>query len=136
MPKPPLPAPVEELLTQPNHATISSLRPDGHPVSVPTWYLYENGRILVNMDGGRKRIEYLRNDPRVSVSAMDPQDWITHVSVQGRVVEWVDDDELADIDRIATHYTGQPYGVRHRQRVSAWIEIDRWHAWGRLKNLG
>ena len=136
MPKPPLPAPVEELLAQPNHATISSLRRDGHPVSVPTWYLYENGRILVNMDGGRKRIEYLRNDPRVSLSAMDPQDWITHVSVQGRVVEWVDDRDLADIDRIARHYTGQPYGVRSRQRVSAWIEIDRWHAWGRLKNLG
>ena len=136
MPKPPLPAPVEELLAQPNHATISSLRRDGHPVSVPTWYLYENGRILVNMDGGRKRIEYLRNDPRVSLSAMDPQDWITHVSVQGRVVEWVDDRDLADIDRIARHYTGQPYGVRSRKRVSAWIEIDRWHAWGRLKNLG
>ena len=132
----PLPQQTRELLAQPNHATISSLRLDGHPVSVPTWYLYENGRILVNMDGGRKRIEYLRNDPRVSLSAMDPQDWITHVSVQGRVVEWVDDHDLADIDRIARHYTGQPYGVRSRQRVSAWIEIDRWHAWGRLKNLG
>ncbi|TCN42265.1 PPOX class probable F420-dependent enzyme [Rhodococcus sp. SMB37] len=134
MPKPPLPDAVAELLTRPNHATITSLRASGQPVSVPTWYLYENGRILVNMDEGRKRLEYLRNDPRVALSAMDPEDWVTHVSIQGRVVEFVDDPDLADIDRIARHYTGQPYGVRDRKRVSAWIEIDRWHAWGRLKD--
>lgn len=135
MPKPPLPEAVEELLVRPNHATISSVRADGHPVSVPTWYLYEGGRILVNMDAGRKRIDYLRQDPRVSVSAMDPDDWITHVSLQGRVVEWVDDVDLVDIDRIARHYTGERYPVRDRGRVSAWIEIDRWHAWGRLKKV-
>ena len=28
---------------------------------------------------------------------------------------------------------GQAYGNRTGKRVSAWIEIDRWHAWGRLK---
>ncbi len=62
MPKPPLPDAVAELLARPCHATITSLRASGQPVSVPTWYLYENGRILVNMDEGRKRLEYLRND--------------------------------------------------------------------------
>ncbi|HET8993227.1 MAG TPA: pyridoxamine 5'-phosphate oxidase family protein [Rhodococcus sp. (in: high G+C Gram-positive bacteria)] len=134
MPKPPLPDAVAELLARPCHATITSLRASGQPVSVPTWYLYENGRILVNMDEGRKRLEYLRNDPRVALSAMDPEDWVTHVSLQGRVVEFVDDPDLAEIDRIARHYTGQPYGVRDRKRVSAWIEIERWHAWGRLMN--
>lgn len=134
MPKPPLPDAVAEFLARPNYATISTLRADGQPVSVPTWYGYEDGRILVNMDEGRKRLDHLRNDPRVSLSAMDPEDWITHVSVQGRVVEIVDDEGLVDIDRIARHYTGKPYYVRDRKRVSAWIEIDRWHAWGRLKD--
>ncbi|MEZ5152401.1 PPOX class F420-dependent oxidoreductase [Rhodococcus zopfii] len=130
----PLPDAVAEFLARPNYATISTLRADGHPVSVPTWYRYENGRILVNMDEGRKRLDHLRNDPRVSLSAIDPEDWITHVSLQGRVVEIVDDEGLDDIDRIARHYTGKPYYVRDRRRVSAWIEIDRWHAWGRLKD--
>jgi len=133
VPKPPLPDAVAEFLARPNYATISTLRADGQPVSVPTWYVYENGRILVNMDEGRKRLDHLRNDPRVSLSALDPEDWITHVSVQGRVVEIVDDEGFVDIDRIARHYTGKPYYVRDRKRVSAWIEIDRWHAWGRLK---
>ena len=66
-------------------------------------------------------------------TAMDPEDWITHVSLQGRVVEIVDDPELADIDRIATHFTGRPYRVRDRPRVTARIEVDRWHGWGRLR---
>ncbi|MDN5790289.1 MAG: PPOX class F420-dependent oxidoreductase [Micrococcales bacterium] len=134
MPKPPLPKAVADLLARPCHATIATVRPDGQPVSVPTWYLYEDGRILVNMDKSRKRIAYLRADPRVSLSAMDPEDWITHVSIQGRVVDFVDDPDLLDIDRIAVHYTGQQYVNRDPSRLSAWIAIDRWHAWGRLKD--
>lgn len=133
MPKPPLPTAVAEALTHPWHATISCLKPDGAPASVPTWYLYEEGRVLVNMDGGRKRLQWMRADPRVALSAIDPDDWITHVSLQGRIVEFVDDEGLVDIDRIATHYTGRPYAVRDRARVSAWIELDQWHGWGRLK---
>lgn len=134
MAKPPLPAAVAEALARPWHATISTLKPGGQPVSVPTWYWFEGGRVLVNMDHGRKRLEWLRADPRVALSALDPDDWITHVSLQGRVVQLLDDEGLADIDRIATHYTGRRYAVRDRPRVSAWIEIDRWHAWGRLRS--
>lgn len=134
MPKPPLPDEVAMMFAAPNYATISTVRPDGHPVSVPTWYLYENGKVLVNMDAGRKRLAHMRDDPRISLSAMDPDDWITHVSILGRVTEFLDDDGLKDIDRLAHHYMGKQYPVRDRPRVSAWIEIDSWHGWGRLKN--
>lgn len=40
-----------------------------------------------------------------------------------------EDADLADIDRIATHYTGNPYAQRERGRVSGLIEVDSWHAW-------
>jgi len=138
VPKPPLPDDVRALLAKPNPAVITSLRPDGQPVSVATWYLLEPAtgseghvdRILVNMDEGRRRLEYLRNDPRVSLTALDDKDWYTHLSVQGRVVEMHDDPDLVDIDRLSTHYTGRPYPNRERRRVSAWIEIDTWHGWG------
>jgi len=133
MPKTPLPADAAEMFARANYATITAVRPDGQPVSVATWYLYESGRGLVNMDRRRKRLDYLRNDPRISLTAMDPADWITHVSVQGRVTEFVDDEDLADIDRLAAHYGGDPYPVRDRKRISAWIEIDTWHGWGSLK---
>jgi PPOX class probable F420-dependent enzyme len=134
VPGPPLPDEVTAFLARPNHATMSTVRRDGQPVSVPTWYLFEDGQVLVNLDAGRTRLAHLRREPRVALSAMDPDDWITHVSVQGHVVELVDDVDLRDIDRIARHYTGSPYRVRDRARVTARIAVDRWHAWGRLRD--
>jgi PPOX class probable F420-dependent enzyme len=133
MPKPPLPDEVVELLARPNPAVIAALRADGQPVSVATWYVMDGDRVLVNMDAGRKRLEYLRADPRVSVTVLDDNDWYTHVSLQGRAVEISADEGLVGIDRIARHYTGRPYSNRSRGRVNAWIEIDRWHGWGALR---
>ena len=136
MPKPPLPPEVVELLQRPNPAVITTLRPDGQPVSVATWYVMDGDRVLVNMDEGRKRLDYLRADPRVSVTMLDEKDWYTHISVQGRAVEISPDEGLAGIDRIARHYTGRPYSNRARGRVNAWLEVDSWHGWGALRNKG
>jgi hypothetical protein len=61
------------------------------------------------MDEGRKRLEYLRKDPRVTLTVLDDDNWYTHLSVQGRVVEMRDDAELADADRLARRYLGMPY---------------------------
>ena len=132
MTKTPMPAEIEAALAQPNPAIIGTVRPDGQPVTVATWYIYEQGRILVNMDAGRKRLAYLRKDPRVSLTALDGDQWYNHISVQGKVVEFVDDVDYTDIDRLSRHYGGNPYPNHVRPRVSAWIEVESWHGWGRF----
>jgi PPOX class probable F420-dependent enzyme len=129
-----VPQEISEFLVKPNPAVIATVRPDGQPVSVATWYVWDNGRVLVNMDEGRKRLDYLRENPRVSLTVLDGVDWYTHVSLQGHVAELRDDPDLADIDRISKHYTGQAYPKRDRKRVSAWIDVERWHGWGKLEN--
>jgi PPOX class probable F420-dependent enzyme len=134
MPKPPLPEAAVVLLRKPNPAVITTLRRDGQPVSAATWYLWDDGRILVNMDEGRKRLEHMRNDPRVALDVLDESDWYTHVSIIGHVDEWRDDPGLDDIDRIARHYVGHPYQQRDRGRISAWIAVDGWSGWGALKD--
>jgi PPOX class probable F420-dependent enzyme len=136
MPRPPLPDHVTAILARPNPATIATVRSDGHPVSVATWYLWEGGRILVNMDEGRKRLDHLRADPRVSLTVLDGDDWYSHVSLQGRVVELAEDVGLEAIDRLAERYTGGRYPNRQRGRVNAWIEVDRWHGWGVKERAG
>ncbi|MCZ4508097.1 PPOX class F420-dependent oxidoreductase [Streptomyces sp. ActVer] len=130
MSKPPLPEAVVAMLRKPNPAVIATLRSDGQPVSAATWYLWDDGRVLVNMDEGRKRLDHIRNDPRVTLTVLDESGWYTHVTIIGRVAEIRDDEGLADIDRLSTHYLGHEYAGRKRRRVSAWIEIDRWHGWG------
>lgn len=131
-----LPDDVRALLAKPNPATITTLRADGQPVSVATWYLLDSSeehgdRIHVNMDEGRRRLDHLRRDPRVALTVLDEDNWYTHVSLSGHVVELRDDPDLAGIDRLAQHYTGAPYKRRDRGRVDAWIAIDRLHGWGR-----
>ena len=128
MPRPPVPREVEGFLAQPNPAVVATLRPDGSPHTVPTWYDWEDGRVLLNMEGTRLRLAYMRRDPRIAVTALG-ESWYRHVSLLGRVVSITDDPDLADIDRLAQRYTGRPFSRRDAKRVSAWVEVERWHGW-------
>jgi PPOX class probable F420-dependent enzyme len=128
MPKPPLPDHLQEVLRKPNPAVVGTVTPDGTPNTVATWYLWEDGRVLVNMDEGRQRLEFLRRNPALSLTVLDGESWYRHITLHGRATLH-DDPDLADIDRIATHYTGDRYANRERGRVSAWVEIESWHAW-------
>lgn len=122
-----------QFLAGAHHAVIATVRSDGQPVTVATWYLLDGDRILVNMDARRRRLRHLREDPRVSLTVLDRDNWYTHLSLQGRVVEWRDDTDLRDIDRLARHYGRERYDDREHARVSAWIEVEHLHGWGRAR---
>ncbi len=68
MPEPPVPPDVDEFLRQPNQAVIATIRRDGSPHCVPTWYDWEDGRALVIMADTRLRLRHMRRDPRVALS--------------------------------------------------------------------
>lgn len=129
MPTPPLPASLVEFLSEPNPAVMATIAPDGSLHTAATWYLWEDGRVLINKDASRRRLAHLRNDPRVSLTVLGKDDWSRHVSLSGRVTSLEPDPDLEGIDRLARHYFGQPFPLRDGDRVSGWIEIDRWHAW-------
>ncbi len=129
MPEPPVSPEVDALLRQPNPAVIGTLRSDGSPHTVATWYDWDGGRVLVNMDHTRLRLRFMRHDPRVSLTVLNKDSWYTHASLIGRVVSIENDSDLADIDRLARRYTGEQFSRRDAVRVSAWIEVNRWHAW-------
>jgi PPOX class probable F420-dependent enzyme len=129
VPAVPVPPEVSEFLAQPNPAVIATLRPDGSPHTVPTWYDWEDGRVLLNVDESRLRLRFMRRDPRASLTALDHESWYRHVSLIGRIVSIENDPDLADIDRLALRYTGKPFRRREAKRVSAWLEPERWHTW-------
>lgn len=135
MSKPPLPSEAVELLRRPNPCVMATLRSDGTPVSTATWYLWEDdGRVLINLDDGRVRLKHLLRDPRVTLTVLAEDDWYTHVTLVGRVVETREDEGLTGIDRLSRQYTGNAYPDRVRPRTSAWIEVERWHGWGAMKD--
>jgi PPOX class probable F420-dependent enzyme len=129
MPKTPLPPKLVEFLGQPNPSVIGTLDPDGTPHTAATWYLWEDGRALVNMADTRKRLRYMRRDPRVSLTVLGKDVWYYQVTLRGTVADIRDDDELEMIDRLSRHYTGEPYARREQKRVSAWIDVDSWYGW-------
>jgi PPOX class probable F420-dependent enzyme len=129
MPKVPLPAELDAFLRRSNPAVIATVRDDGSPHTAPTWYLWESGRVLVNMDQTRIRLAHLRSDPRVSITILDAGGWYRHVTLEGRAVSIEPDPECADIDRLSRYYTGNPFSNHDQPRVSAWIEVESWHAW-------
>jgi len=134
MPELPFPDDVRALLTKPNPAVVTTLRSDGQPISVATWYLLEDDdRVLLNMDDTRVRLQHLRRDPRVTLTVLDEDSWYTHVSLIGRVEGLTPDDGLTDIDRLSVHYGGDPYPNRESPRTSAWLRVEKWHGWGAAK---
>ena len=131
MPELPFPDHVRGLLAKPNPAVVSTLRSDGQPVSVATWYLLEDDdRVLLNMDHTRVRLRHLRRDPRLTLTVLDEASWYTHVSLLGRVDKIVEDPDLSGIDRLSNHYGGRDYPNRDSPRVNAWMSVERWHGWG------
>src|SRR5436189_5555689 len=101
MPPVPVPAVLSDFLRRPNPAVVATLRPDGSPHSVPTWYDWEDGRVLLNMEDTRLRLGYMRRDPRVALTVLADDGWYRHVSLLGQVVSIEDADELADRRRTA-----------------------------------
>lgn len=134
MPTTPVPDHVLAFLRRPNPAVMATVAADGRPVSVATWYLLEDdGTILLGLDATRARLEHMRHDPRVSLTALSETNWYTQASVQGTVGEILDDVGLAQIDRLSMHYGGNPYADRESPRVYTHLTIQRWHAWGELR---
>ncbi|MBY6411890.1 PPOX class F420-dependent oxidoreductase [Rhodococcus sp. BP-252] len=133
MPKPPLPADAVELLKKPNPAVMAVVRADGTPITAPTWYLWEDDKIVLNFQADRKRLEHIKANPKVSISVLDEASWYTHVTVHGTIT-LQDDPNLVDIDRISTHYTGEPYPVRDQARVTGYLEVDAYVGWGKVSS--
>ena len=129
MPPVPLPPELDEILRLPNPAVVATIRPDGSPHTAATWYDWDGGRALLNMDVSRLRLRFMRRDPRVALTVLGADSWYSHVSLLGLIVAIEDDPDLADIDRLARRYTGGPFRTRDARRVSAWLEPERWHAW-------
>jgi PPOX class probable F420-dependent enzyme len=129
MPLVPVPQEIDAFLAQANPAVVGTVSPRGTAHTAATWYDWEDGRVLLNMDESRLRLGYLRSNPSVSLTVLALTDWYRHVTLLGAVVSIEEDDGLRDIDRLAVRYTGKPYRNRESTRFTAWMQPERWTSW-------
>jgi PPOX class probable F420-dependent enzyme len=125
----PVPPEVDAFLAEPNPAVVGTVSPSGKPHTAATWYDWEDGRVLLNMDESRLRLHYMRQNPGVSLTVLGEDSWYAQVTLLGRIVSIEDDPDLAGIDRLSKRYYGRPFRDREAKRVTAWMEPERWSSW-------
>ncbi|MBB2914461.1 PPOX class probable F420-dependent enzyme [Streptosporangium becharense] len=116
----------KELLRQPIHAWVTTVRPNGSLHSTVVWVDVDGDDVVFNTAVGRAKERHLREDPRVSVSVLDPKDAFHLVSVSGKArLELDGADEV--IDRLAGKYLGvetYPYRQPGEQRITVRVTPD------------
>ena len=133
MPKPPLPDELEALLASPRRRDRHAASRTARPLSVATWYLWEDGRVLVNLDHTpRPARATCASDPRVSLTVLDADDWYRHVSLRGRVSP-----RSSPTTGLQRHRPDLPPLPRRGRTATATARAferlgrgrTRWHAW-------
>jgi PPOX class probable F420-dependent enzyme len=75
---------VQKLLSEPNHAVVSTLNSDGTVLNTVAWINVDNGSPAVNSARGRRWPANLERDPRVTVLVYEQGNPYNYVEIRGR----------------------------------------------------
>jgi len=126
-----IPEAFHDLFRRRTFAQFATVLPDGTPHVTPVWIDYdpEAEQLLVNTARGRRKERNVRENPKVGVSMLDPEDPYRYVSVRGRVVEVTEEGAVEHIDSLARRYMDREkyphHGEEQGQRVIIRISTDR-----------
>lgn len=110
-----------QLLDDPVTAVIAVMGGDGRPWLTPVWFNYDGDKVLVNLAEHRRKTEWIRRNPQVTMLLMNPANPYHWLSIKATVEREVHEDDPAEghratetIDQAWTKYTGNepPYGLR------------------------
>jgi PPOX class probable F420-dependent enzyme len=79
------PPAVEEFLRRPLAADLAMVNPNGSPQQTVMWFWYEAGDFLFTTLTGRVKFRNFQQNPRASVSIIDPADMFRYVIASGPV---------------------------------------------------
>ena len=118
---------VARLLSEPNHAVISTLLPDGSVHSTVVWVDVLDGKVAFNTAVGRQWPTNLERDPRITVLVYDQGNPYEYLELRGRATGRT---EGADehIDRLAKKYLDAdtyPFRQEGEQRITYVVDADR-----------
>lgn len=105
-----LEARVIELAHGPNIAAVTTMLPDGTPMTQPLWVDADDEHVLLNTEVHRQKFRNIKRDPRLTVMIVDPESPYLYVEVRGEVVDTITGPEArAHIDALSRKYTGGDY---------------------------
>jgi len=105
-------------------AHLATVGRDGAPQVTPVWVDYDGTHVRINTARGRVKDKNLQRNPKVALSAQDPDNPYRYVQVRGRVVEMTEKDADAHIDALSKKYTGRDkYANRRPGEVRVIVKI-------------
>ena len=122
-----LPRQAKSIIEKKTFAHMATLMPDGSPQVTPVWVDHDGDRVIINTAEGRAKPRNMRNDPRVALSATDPDNPYEAVIIRGRVVEMTRDGADEHIDAMAKKYLDRdryPFRQSGEQRLKVYIRPE------------
>lgn len=95
-----------DLLDSKALAHIATIGPKGEPQVNPVWFGWDGTHIRFSQTTTRQKYKNLQDDPRISLSIVDPANDYRYLEVRGRVVAVEPDPEIAFINSMAKKYMG------------------------------
>ena len=127
-----------QLLDKPVTAVIAVMGGDGRPWLTPVWFNYTGDKVLLNLAEHRRKTEWIRRNPQITVLLMNPENPYHWLSIKATAEREIHEDDPAEgrratetIDQAWTKYTGSapPYGLRDpsmdERRVLFECRVDR-----------
>ena len=117
---------VQKLLSEPNHAVVSTLNPDGTILNTVAWISAEDGSVAVNSARGRRWPTNLERDPRITVLVYEQGNPYNYVEIRGRANATTDGAD-EHINALSKKYIDQdeyPFRQPGEERIKFVIEPD------------
>lgn len=122
----------QALLNEPVYAWVTVHRPDGSLHSTVVWVDLDGGDVRFNTAVGRAKERYLRADPRIAISALDPANPWRFINVSGEA-RFETEGADAVIDGLAKKYLdadSYPFRTPDEQRITVRVTPQQviWNA--------
>ena len=121
-----IPNEFRDLFAKRAYASLGTLRSDGSPQVTPVWCDADSDDVVINTVKGRHQDKNIRNDTRVAVVIIDPDNPYRYLEIRGRAVEMPGFAADEHLDRMAKKYLGtetytykQPGEVRVMYNIRA-----------------
>ena len=129
----------KQLMDKPIACVMAVMGGDGRPNLTPMWFDYEGDQVLINVAEQRKKTEWIRDNPQVTILIMNPENMYHWMSIKVTVEREVHEDDpnegarvTEQLDRIWRKYIqdgGDEYGLRdpsiNERRVLFEARVDR-----------
>jgi PPOX class probable F420-dependent enzyme len=116
------------ILQKKTFAHLATLMPDGTPHVSPVWVDIDGDIVVVNSARGRVKDENVQRNRHVALSATDPDNPYSSITLRGQITQITSDGADAHIDAMAKKYLGQdkyPFRQPGEQRVIYRIAVEK-----------